>query len=188
MPPTPYAHKAIAQAIRAVDHVIGERSNLKQQLLFPSCVYGDPEVACVGLTEEEASLAGRKVKIGEFRFIGNGRAGSMGKEEGEVIIVSDSETGEVLGVHMIGPQVTELIVLAPWRCRTALMWPASRTPCFHPGLPSFEAVTHDGEAFTRNDKRDLGREIEGLVLYGLPHSHVACTVVPFTIRFNLETP
>jgi dihydrolipoamide dehydrogenase len=157
----PYvAHKAIAQAIRAVDHVIGERSNLKQQLLFPSCVYGDPEVACVGLTEEEASLAGRKVKIGEFRFIGNGRAGSMGKEEGEVIIVSDSETGEVLGVHMIGPQVTELIALATLAMQNGVDVAGIKNTVFpHPGLSEafFEAaLATDGEAIhMKVDKEEI---------------------------------
>jgi len=145
-----FAHKAIAQAIRVIDHVIGERSDLKRQMLFPSCVYGDPEVASVGLTEEEASAAGRKVNIGEFRFIGNGRAGSMAKEEGEVIIVSDSITGEVLGVHMIGPQVTELISLATLAIQNGIDVAGIKKTVFpHPGLSEafFEAaLATDGEA------------------------------------------
>ena len=148
--PPYFAHKAIAQAIRTVDHIIGERSSLKKQILFPSCVYGDPEMACVGLTEEEASQAGRKVRIGEFRFIGNGRAGSMGKEEGEVIIVSDSQTGEVLGVHMMGPQVTELISLATLAMQNGINVAGIKRTVFpHPGLSEafFEAaLATDGEA------------------------------------------
>ncbi|MBP1737942.1 MAG: lpdC [Deltaproteobacteria bacterium] len=148
--PPYFAHKAIAQAIRTVDHIIGERSSLKKQMLFPSCVYGDPEMACVGLTEEEASQAGRKVRIGEFRFIGNGRAGSMGKEEGEVIIVSDSQTGEVLGVHMMGPQVTELISLATLAMQNGINVAGIKKTVFpHPGLSEafFEAaLATDGEA------------------------------------------
>ena len=148
--PPYFAHKAIAQAIRTVDHIIGERSSLKKQMLFPSCVYGDPEMAGVGLTEEEASQAGRKVRIGEFRFIGNGRAGSMGKEEGEVIIVSDSQTGEVLGVHMMGPQVTELISLATLAMQNGINVAGIKKTVFpHPGLSEafFEAaLATDGEA------------------------------------------
>jgi dihydrolipoamide dehydrogenase len=141
--PPYFAHKAIAQAIQVVDRIMGERSGLKRQMLFPSCVYGDPEVASVGLTEEEASAAGRKVNIGEFRFIGNGRAGSMGKEVGEVIIVSDSQTGEVLGVHMIGPQVTELISLATLAMQNGIDVAGIKKTIFpHPSLSEafFEAV------------------------------------------------
>jgi dihydrolipoamide dehydrogenase len=148
--PPYFAHKAIAQAIRAVDHIVGERSRLQKPLLFPSCVYGDPEMASVGLTEEEASQAGRKVKIGEFRFIGNGRAGSMAKEEGEVIIVSDPQTGEVLGVHMVGPQVTELISLATLAMQNGIDVAGIKKTVFpHPSLSEafFEAaLATDGEA------------------------------------------
>jgi dihydrolipoamide dehydrogenase len=153
-----FAHKAIAQAILAVDHIIDERSSLKRQLIFPSCVYGDPEVASVGLTEEEASQAGRKVKIGEFRFIGNGRAGSMGKEEGEVIIVSDSQTGEVLGVHMMGPHVTELIALAALAMQNGIDVAGIKKTVFpHPGLSEafFEAaLATDGEAIHMKIERE----------------------------------
>jgi dihydrolipoamide dehydrogenase len=141
--PPYFAHKAIAQAIQVVDHITGERSGLKRQMLFPSCVYGDPEVASVGLTEEEASAVGRKVNIGEFRFIGNGRAGSMGKEAGELIVVSDSQTGEVLGVHMIGPQVTELISLATLAMQNGIDVEGIKKTVFpHPSLSEafFEAV------------------------------------------------
>jgi dihydrolipoamide dehydrogenase len=156
--PPYFAHKAIAQAIQAVDHIMGERSNLQKPLVFPSCVYGNPEVASVGLTEEEASQAGRKVKIGEFRFIGNGRAGSMGKEEGEVIIVSDSQTGEVLGVHMIGPQVTELISLATLAMQNGINVAGIKKTVFpHPGLSEafFEAaLATDGEAIHMKIERE----------------------------------
>jgi dihydrolipoamide dehydrogenase len=127
-------------------------------MLFPSCVYGDPEVASAGLTEEEASAAGRKVRVGEFRFLGNGRAGSMGKEEGEVIIVSDSQTGEVLGVHMIGPQVTELISLATLAMRNGIDVAGIKKTVFpHPGLSEafFEAaLATDGEAIHMKIERD----------------------------------
>jgi dihydrolipoamide dehydrogenase len=156
--PPYFAHKAIAQAIQVVDHIKGERSDLKRQMLFPSCVYGDPEVASVGLTEEEASAAGRKVKIGEFRFVGNGRAGSMGKEEGEVIIVSDSQTGELLGVHMIGPQVTELIALATLAMQNGIDVAGIKKTVFpHPGLSEafFEAaLATDGEAIHMKIERE----------------------------------
>jgi len=158
--PPYFAHKAIAQAIQVVDHIIGKSSVLKRPMLVPSCVYGDPEVAYVGLTEEEAAAAGRNVKIGEFRFIGNGRAGSMGKDEGEVIIVSDSQTGEVLGVHMIGPQVTELISLATLAMQNGINVAGIKKTVFpHPGLSEafFEAaLATDGEAIhMKVDKEEI---------------------------------
>jgi dihydrolipoamide dehydrogenase len=156
--PPYFAHKAIAQAIRCVDRILGEPPGLQKTLLFPSCVYGDPEVASVGLTEEEASKAGRKVKIGEFRFIGNGRAGSLGKEEGEVIIVSDAQTGEVMGVHMIGPQVTELIALATLAMQNGIDVTGIKNTVFpHPALSEifFEAaLATDGEAIHMKIERE----------------------------------
>jgi dihydrolipoamide dehydrogenase len=156
--PPYFAHKAIAQAIRSVDHIVGEQSRLQKPLLFPICVYGDPEVASVGLTEEEASQAGRKVKIGEFRFIGNGRAGSLGKEEGEVIIVSDSQSGEVLGVHMMGPQVTELIALATLAMQNGIDVEGIKKTVFpHPSLSEafFEAaLATDSEAIHMKIERE----------------------------------
>jgi dihydrolipoamide dehydrogenase len=129
-------------------------------MLFPSCVYGDPEVASVGMTEEEASAGGRKAKIGAFRFIGNGRAGSMGKGEGEVILVSDSKTREVLGVHMIGPQVTELISLATLAMQNGIDVAGIRKTVFpHPGLCEafFEAaLATEGEAIhMRADREEI---------------------------------
>jgi len=156
---TPYfAHKAIAQAIQAVDHIVGKRSRIKRPMLFPSCVYGDPEVASVGMSEEEAAAVGRKVKVGEFRFMGNGRAGSMGKVEGGVIIVSDSHTGEVLGVHMIGPQVTELIALATLAMQNGIdVAGIKKTVYPHPGLSEafFEAaLATDGEAIHLKIERE----------------------------------
>jgi len=160
--PPYFAHKAIAQAVRTIDHIVGAGSGLERPLVFPSCVYGDPEVASVGLTEDQASAAGRKVKIGEFRFVGNGRAGSMGKEEGQVILVSDSETGEVLGVHMIGPRVTELVALATLAMQNGIDVAGIRKTVFpHPSLSEvfFEAaLATEGEAIHMKIERE---EIEG---------------------------
>ena len=106
-----FAHKAIAQAIAAVDHLWGLNSDGRPKF-FPSCIWGDPEIGSVGLTEEEAQEAGLNVKVGEFYFVGNGRSGTIGNTQGLAKIVSDSKTGNVLGVHIIGPQATEIISLA----------------------------------------------------------------------------
>lgn len=108
----PYlAHEAMAQALEAVNHMLGGKADEKP-LLIPNCVYGDLEVAAVGLTEEEAVKGGRKVKVSEFPFMANGRSGILGKEEGSIIVVADSVTEDVLGFHMLGPRVTELVSLA----------------------------------------------------------------------------
>ena len=105
------AHKAIAQGIVAVDHMLGLDPDGRPGAI-PNCIYGDPEIGSVGLTDYQAKKAGHKVNTGVFYLIGNGRAGTMGKEEGLILIVSDAETGAVLGAHIMGPRATELISLA----------------------------------------------------------------------------
>jgi dihydrolipoamide dehydrogenase len=107
----PYlAHKAIAQGIAAVDHMVGLNPDGLPEIV-PNCVYGDPEIGSVGLTDTQAKKRGHKVKMGEFYFVGNGRAGTTGKDEGLILIVSETETGAVLGVHVMGPRATEVISL-----------------------------------------------------------------------------
>jgi dihydrolipoamide dehydrogenase len=78
-------------------------------LKIPGCTYSRPQVASVGLTEAKAKEAGYEVKVGKFPFIGNGKAIAMGEAEGFVKTVFDAKTGELLGAHMAGPEVTELI-------------------------------------------------------------------------------
>jgi dihydrolipoamide dehydrogenase len=76
---------------------------------IPGCTYCHPQVASVGLTEAKAKEAGLEVRVGKFPFIGNGKAIALGEVEGFVKTVFDAKTGELLGAHMIGPEVTELI-------------------------------------------------------------------------------
>lgn len=147
--PPYFAHKAIAQGLTAVDHIRGlDISN--RAMMIPNCIYGDPEVACIGMTEDEALASGRRVKLGEFYFIGNGRAGTMGKEEGVVRIVSDTETADVLGVHMIGPGVTELVSIASLVMHNGIDVSGIKKTVFpHPALAEafFEAaLASDAEA------------------------------------------
>ncbi len=75
----------------------------------PGCTYCWPQVASVGFTEAKAKASGRKIKVGRFPFIGNGKAIALGDSEGLVKTVFDADTGELLGAHMIGAEVTELI-------------------------------------------------------------------------------
>jgi dihydrolipoamide dehydrogenase len=146
----PYlAHKAIVQGMMAVNHILGKDTE-QQPLFYPNCVYGDPEVASVGLTEDEALESGRSTKVGEFHFIGNGRSGTIGNDQGLIMIVSDSKTKEVLGVNMIGPQVTELISLACLAMQNGIDVDGIKKTVFaHPTLSEtfFEAaLATDGEA------------------------------------------
>ncbi|MFH1138344.1 MAG: dihydrolipoyl dehydrogenase [Pseudomonadota bacterium] len=108
----PYlAHKAIAQGLAAVRRILdpGDGGGTRH---VPTCVYGDPEIASVGLTEAEVKASGLKYKLGEFHFIGNGRAGTMGEGQGLVRLFAEASTGRVLGVHILGPGAVEMISLA----------------------------------------------------------------------------
>jgi dihydrolipoamide dehydrogenase len=78
-------------------------------LNIPGCTYCRPQVASVGLTEAAAKAKGHAVKVGRFPFIGNGKAIAMGEPEGFVKTVFDAQTGALLGAHMVGPEVTEMI-------------------------------------------------------------------------------
>jgi dihydrolipoamide dehydrogenase len=76
---------------------------------IPGCTYCRPQVASVGLTEAAAKAKGHEVRVGRFPFIGNGKAIAMGEPEGLIKTVFDAKTGELLGAHMVGPEVTEMI-------------------------------------------------------------------------------
>jgi dihydrolipoamide dehydrogenase len=75
----------------------------------PSCVYSEPPIAWSGLTEEEAKKRGFEVKIGKFNFAANAKAAILGKKRGFVKFVTDAKYGEILGVHIVGPQATDLL-------------------------------------------------------------------------------
>ncbi|MBB5686127.1 dihydrolipoyl dehydrogenase [Sphingobium boeckii] len=103
------AHKASHEGIIAVEAIAGLHPHAMDVLNIPGCTYCHPQVASVGLTEAKAKEAGYKVKVGKFPFIGNGKAIALGETEGFVKTVFDEATGELLGAHMVGAEVTELI-------------------------------------------------------------------------------
>jgi dihydrolipoamide dehydrogenase len=103
------AHKASHEAIICVEHIAGLHPHPLEALNIPGCTYCRPQVASVGLTEARAKEMGHEVRVGRFPFIGNGKAIAMGEPEGLVKTVFDAKTGELLGAHMVGPEVTELI-------------------------------------------------------------------------------
>lgn len=104
------AHKASHEGVIAVEKIAGVKDLLPMRKdLIPGCTYSRPQVASVGLTEAKAKEAGYKIKVGKFPFIGNGKAIALGEPEGFVKTIFDEKTGELLGAHMIGAEVTELI-------------------------------------------------------------------------------
>jgi dihydrolipoamide dehydrogenase len=104
------AHKASHEGVICVEHIAGVNDVHPLDIRnIPACTYCRPQVASVGLTEKAAREAGYEVKIGHFPFIGNGKAIAYGEPEGMVKTIFDSKTGELLGAHMIGAEVTELI-------------------------------------------------------------------------------
>ena len=104
------AHKAMHEGVLCVEKIAGRNDVHPMDITnIPGCTYCRPQIASVGLTEERAKAAGHTVKVGRFPFIGNGKAIAMGESEGLVKTVFDATTGELLGAHMIGAEVTELI-------------------------------------------------------------------------------
>jgi dihydrolipoamide dehydrogenase len=103
------AHKASHEGIIVVEAIAGLHPHAMDVANIPGCTYCRPQVASVGLTEAKAKEAGHEVKVGRFPFIGNGKAIAMGEPEGFVKTVFDAKTGALLGAHMVGPEVTEMI-------------------------------------------------------------------------------
>jgi len=103
------AHKASHEGIVAVEKIAGLEPHPFDISNIPGCTYSRPQVASVGLTEAAARDAGHAVKVGKFPFIGNGKAIALGEADGFVKTVFDAATGQLLGAHMIGAEVTELI-------------------------------------------------------------------------------
>jgi dihydrolipoamide dehydrogenase len=103
------AHKASHEGVIAAEAIAGGHPHAMDPKNIPGCTYCHPQVASVGLTEAKAKEAGYEVKVGNFPFIGNGKAIALGEAEGFIKTIFDGKTGELLGAHMVGAEVTELI-------------------------------------------------------------------------------
>ena len=103
------AHKASHEGVVCVEAIAGLNPHPFETHNIPGCTYCRPQVASVGLTEEKAKASGREIKVGRFPFIGNGKAIAMGEPDGFVKTIFDAKTGEMLGAHMVGAEVTEMI-------------------------------------------------------------------------------
>ncbi|MBP7240956.1 dihydrolipoyl dehydrogenase [Amaricoccus sp.] len=103
------AHKASHEGVMVAELIAGRHPHAVNPMSIAGCTYCQPQVASVGLTEAKAKEAGYEVKVGRFPFIGNGKAIALGEPEGMIKTVFDAKTGELLGAHMVGAEVTELI-------------------------------------------------------------------------------
>jgi dihydrolipoamide dehydrogenase len=107
--PPMLAHKAEHEGVICVEAIKGLPTHPMDKLKIPGCTYCHPHIASVGLTENKAKEQGRAIKIGRFPFQGNGKAIALGEPEGLVKTIFDAKTGQLLGAHLIGAEVTELI-------------------------------------------------------------------------------
>jgi dihydrolipoamide dehydrogenase len=137
------AHVATREGMIAVAHAAGKPAVPIDKNRIPGCTYTEPGIGSVGLTEVQARAQGRKVKIGRFPFAGNSRATILGRHEGFIKVVADERYGEILGVHIIGPEAFELIAEAVAAMEAeATVETMMQTIHAHPTL--YEAM---GEAF-----------------------------------------
>ena len=103
------AHKASHEGVLVAEKIAGQSVKPINPIAIPGCTYSYPQIASVGLTEAQAQKAGYKINVGKFPFIGNGKAIALGEKEGFIKTIFDISSGELLGAHMIGAEVTELI-------------------------------------------------------------------------------
>jgi dihydrolipoamide dehydrogenase len=103
------AHKAMAEGVVAAEAIAGRSPRPVDYDNVPSCTYCRPQVASIGLSEAKAKTNGREIAVGRFPFTANGKAVALGETEGFLKVVADKRTGEILGVHIVGPEATEMI-------------------------------------------------------------------------------
>jgi dihydrolipoamide dehydrogenase len=107
--PPMLAHKAEHEGVVCIEAIKGLHPHPIDKLRIPGCTYCQPQIASVGLTEQKAKEQGREIKVGRFPFVGNGKAIALGEDQGLVKTIFDAKTGQLLGAHMVGAEVTELI-------------------------------------------------------------------------------
>ncbi|WP_101844187.1 dihydrolipoyl dehydrogenase [Halobacillus sp. Marseille-P3879] len=143
------AHVASHEGITAVQHMADKNPHVINYDQVPSCIYSNPEAASVGLTEKQAEDQGYEVKVGRFPFKANGKALVFGESEGFVKIIADKHSDDLLGVHMVGPHVTDMITEAGLaKVLDATPWEIAETIHPHPTLS--EAIGESAMAVDGN--------------------------------------
>ncbi|MGG4399901.1 dihydrolipoyl dehydrogenase [Paenibacillus amylolyticus] len=146
------AHAASHEGILAVEHLAGETVHAVESHRIPRCVYTRPEAASIGLTEREAKERGYDIKTGKFPFSAIGKSLIHGSRDGFVKVIADAKTNDILGVHMIGTHVTELIAEASLaQMLDATPWEVGQTIHPHPSLSEIM-----GEAMLAVDGKAIG--------------------------------
>jgi dihydrolipoamide dehydrogenase len=146
------AHAAGHEGITAAEHIAGLHPHIHASHLTPRCIYSRPEIASVGWTEKQARERGHEVKVGKFNFKAIGKALVYGDSDGFVKVIADQKTNDILGVHMIGPHVTDFISEAALaHVLQATPWEVGQTIHPHPTLS--EAL---GEAMLAVDGKAIG--------------------------------
>ncbi|WP_458123142.1 dihydrolipoyl dehydrogenase [Paenibacillus sp. Z3-2] len=146
------AHAASHEGILAVNHLAGETVHAVESHLIPRCVYTRPEAASIGFTEREAKERGYDIKTGKFPFQAIGKSLIHGSRDGFVKVIADAKTNDILGVHMIGTHVTELIAEASLaQMLDATPWEVGQTIHPHPSLSEIM-----GEAMLAVDGKAIG--------------------------------
>ncbi|MHA7137379.1 dihydrolipoyl dehydrogenase [Rossellomorea arthrocnemi] len=144
------AHVASHEGITAVEHMANEKPHPIDYSLISKCIYSNPEIASVGITEQEAKEKGYSLKTGKFSFRAIGKALVYGESDGFVKIIADKDTDDILGVHMIGPHVTDMISEAGLaKVLDATPWEIAHTIHPHPSLSEAigeAALAVDGKA------------------------------------------
>jgi dihydrolipoamide dehydrogenase len=107
--PPMLAHKAEHEGVICVEAIKGLHPHPMDKLMIPGCTYCHPQIASVGLTEAKAKAAGHEIRVGRFPFVANGKAVALGEDSGLAKTIFDAKTGKLLGAHLVGPEVTELI-------------------------------------------------------------------------------
>jgi dihydrolipoamide dehydrogenase len=107
--PPMLAHKAEHEGVVCIEAIKGLNPHPMNKLMIPGCTYCSPQVASVGLTEQAAKEKKLDIRVGRFPFVGNGKAIALGEDQGLVKVIFDKKTGQLLGAHMVGAEVTELI-------------------------------------------------------------------------------
>ncbi len=107
--PPMLAHKAEHEGVVCIEAIKGLNPHPTNKLMIPGCTYCTPQVASVGLTEQACKDKKLDIRVGRFPFVGNGKAIALGEDQGLVKVIFDKKTGQLLGAHMVGAEVTELI-------------------------------------------------------------------------------
>ena len=137
--PPMLAHKAEHEGVICVEAIKGLHPHPMDKRMIPGCTYCAPQVASVGLTEQAAKDKKLDVRVGRFPFIGNGKAIALGEDQGMVKMIFDKKTGQLLGAHLVGAEVTELIQ----GFVVAMNLETTEEELMHTDLPASDAVGDD---------------------------------------------